>query len=260
MGPPFLWERFEPGQGDGIAVSLNAPSSTVTVAPHGIWGRRLRRATDCAVEKCLAERPSALLIDTAHLVDSGGDSAATWVRADRAADAIEPPVRVLLHVPGDTGLAVRLHRTGALRSLHVFPSLAATRDAAARRLTGRFDLGLSPDPAAAATARAVVSEACEAWRLPDLVDRCRLIVSELVTNAVEHARPPITVVISRRGNGVHLAVCDNDPRLPQMSAVVQFARRGSGLHAVHAAATLWGAMPSGAGKAVWATIMPWRRR
>ena len=73
---------------------------------------------------------------------------------------------------------------------------------------------------------------------------------ELADNAVRHAGTDILVVASRRGAGIQLTVGDDDPRLP----VVLDAPHG--LHRVHVAATVWGAMPTSTGKIVWALVRP----
>ena len=261
-----MWQRLDPGCGDGVDVSLDAVASVITIAVHGTWSRRLRRDFYEALDKCLAEQPRTLLIDTNDLDDAGADSVSTWLHVHRKAARMQPPVHALLHVPASTRLAGRLHRVGATRTMHVFGDLAEARIMATRRMpaSGRLELGLTPDDTGPARARAVVTEACEAWRLPDIQDRSRLVVSELVANAVEHAGTPIMVVISRLGAGVHTIVRDDDPRLPRLGhaefPVPLTTGRGNGLLAVQATATLWGALPSGSGKVVWATIKPWRRR
>jgi hypothetical protein len=69
----------------------------------------------------------------------------------------------------------------------------------------------------------------------------------LVDNAVRHAGTDILVVMARRGAGISLRVSDDDLRLPAMLDAPH------GLHRVHAAATVWGAMPT-TGKIVWALV------
>ena len=252
-------QRLDPRCGDGVDVSLDPAAAVVTLTVFGRWRRRLRREVHDAVGKSLAEHPPTLLIDTRHLYDPGAESISTWLSVHRNAVALQPPVHVLLHVPPDTHLATRLHRLGITRSVHVFADLDEARTAAVRRLpiSGRVDLTLMPDDTAPARARTVMTEACTAWRLPDIRDRARLVVSELVANAVQHAGTPISVIVSRRGTGVHTGVHtvvgDGNPQLPVLGPV---RRAASGLRVVQAAATRWGAMPSGAGKVVWATIEP----
>ncbi|WP_083974029.1 ATP-binding protein [Kitasatospora mediocidica] len=64
---------------------------------------------------------------------------------------------------------------------------------------------------AASTARQVTRAALETWGAgEDCVYQAQLVVSELVTNAVEHALPPITLRLERPQDQetVHLAVVD----------------------------------------------------
>lgn len=85
-------------------------------------------------------------------------------------------------------------------------------------------------------------------------------MSELVSNAVEHAGSEVTVVVSRHGAGLHLAVADAVLRLPEMlpiappSADGPLDERGRGLRTVQATATDWGAAVTPGGKVVWATL------
>ncbi|WIM93130.1 ATP-binding protein [Actinoplanes oblitus] len=269
MDPPYLFDQYDPATGAGVDVGLDVDSSLLTLAVHGTWERRLCRDTHTAVRKCLSEHPATLLIDLQELADPFAASIPTWLTARRLGVPMAPPVEVMVCVPDDNPLSVRLHRMGAERILPIYPTMARARAAAAEQvpLTGRLEMRLGPDGGAAAAARGVVTNACIAWRLPELQDRARLVVSELVLNAIEHAGTSITVIISRRGDGLHLAVGDGDPRLPRLSGGFPALppddaapQRGSGLHVVHAAATLWGAMPTHDGKVVWATIRPWNRR
>lgn len=134
--------------------------------------------------------------------------------------------------------------------------------AAGGQLTDRLRLPLPPEPASAVAARDAVTEACSRWGLTRLLRPARLVVSELVANAVEHAGTPIDVVISRLGTdgrvaGLHLAVYDRDPRLPRQPPPGDpgpLDQRGLGLHVVDAAAHAWGARPARGGKMVWAAL------
>ncbi|BCJ39413.1 hypothetical protein GCM10010168_63390 [Actinoplanes ianthinogenes] len=268
MEPPYLFDHYDPSRGAGVDVGLDVDSSVLTLAVHGTWGNRLCHDTHTAVRKCLSEHPATLLIDLQALADPRAASVPTWMTARRLGVPMRPPVEVMVCVPEDSPLAGRLHRLGAQRYLPMYHTMSRARAAAAEQmpLTSRLEMQLAPEDGAAAAARAVVTNACAAWRLSELQDRARLVTSELVLNAVEHAATPITMVLSRRGDGLHLAVGDGSPRLPQLldgfPALPDGAppRRGSGLHVVHAAATLWGAMPTREGKVVWATVRPWTRR
>ena len=118
--------------------------------------------------------------------------------------------------------------------------------------------------AESATARRALQHELEASGR-DNVEHVLLVFSELVTNAVRHAGTAMSVTVSRRGSGVHLAVVDGDPRLPSLTEPVVRRPPGypgnerHGLWRVHSRASAWGAMPSPNGKVVWAIVRPPRR-
>ncbi|MCA2213860.1 ATP-binding protein [Jidongwangia harbinensis] len=121
-------------------------------------------------------------------------------------------------------------------------------------------LHLPSAPESASLARNLVGDACWRWNRPDLLHPARLMMSELVSNAVEHAGSEITVVVSRHGDGLHLAVSDGQPRLPRLRRPSAPHRgrpldeRGFGLRTIQAVATDWGAAATPTGKVVWASL------
>jgi anti-sigma regulatory factor (Ser/Thr protein kinase) len=124
----------------------------------------------------------------------------------------------------------------------------------------RDELVLAPIPAAAAAARAFVREVLGYWQLalPDntLVDRAVLLASELVTNAVIHARTEMRLRLELRGELLHLAVRDRNPRMLRLVVVPgPQAEGGRGLWLVDQLARAWGVNrhPDG-GKLVWCTL------
>ena len=117
------------------------------------------------------------------------------------------------------------------------------------------DLHIAPMPGASAAARRLVTEGCAAWGMPELTVDATLVVSELVANAVEHARSEVVVRISRRAEGVRIEVHDGDTRMPrpaQHDGVLHL--RGRGLLLIQAMCPSWGAMPTATGKVVWANL------
>jgi hypothetical protein len=114
-------------------------------------------------------------------------------------------------------------------------------------------------------ARALVMHVCRTWRVPHLLNPARLVMSDLVVNAIEHAGTRMLVSVAQRGSGLHLAVRDGSatmPRIVNQSWTVAAAldQRGQGLRVVDRIARAWGALPvhDGAGKVVWASIRPGR--
>ncbi|MEV7676658.1 ATP-binding protein [Streptomyces sp. NPDC088752] len=68
-------------------------------------------------------------------------------------------------------------------------------------------------PETAAAARHIVIDALDAWQVdPDVCDSVVLVVSELVTNAVEHAEPPLALHLRHEDtDGIRVAVSDGGP-------------------------------------------------
>src|SRR5206468_2951238 len=78
-----------------------------------------------------------------------------------------------------------------------------------------------------------------------------LLVSELVTNAVLHARTDLTVAVERRGENVRVSVSDGSARQPRLRHHSVEAGTGRGLLLVERMARRWGVEPAGTGKVVW---------
>lgn len=257
--PPYL---FDDRQGSALDVVSDVGAATVEMTVHGRWSRRLGADISHAMKKCLAEHPAVVLVDLRDLQDPSGASAAMWLAGRRAGLALRPPVQVALCLAPDDPLAARLQRLGTPRYLAMYGSLAQARVAVAGRrpLTDMLQWPLAPAPESASVARDLIGQACQAWGSPSLLHPARLVVSELVANAVEHAGTEHLVTVSRRGAALHLSVRDGDPRPPRLlppAPVVPgepLDERGRGLRLVHATAFAWGSMPTRTGKVVWASV------
>lgn len=81
-----------------------------------------------------------------------------------------------------------------------------------------------------------------------------LVVTELVTNAVEHARSPIQLTVSFPGECVRVEVHDAASEPPRRQPQDRWEARGRGLQLVDALSSRWGWTPDAAGKAVWADV------
>jgi anti-sigma regulatory factor (Ser/Thr protein kinase) len=110
-------------------------------------------------------------------------------------------------------------------------------------------LHLPPEAASAGVARRFVAAALHGCNV-DLT-LVSLLVSELVSNAVLHARTPLEVVVQSRGDYVRITVSDESPALPAMKAYAPDAVTGRGLTMVDTAAARWGVDELSSGKAVW---------
>lgn len=84
----------------------------------------------------------------------------------------------------------------------------------------------------------------------------QLVLTELATNAVAHARSPFSVVARIDDSGVRLSVRDASPLRPTMRDGGPTARSGRGLLLVAALASNWGVEVTADGKTVWAELRP----
>lgn len=111
----------------------------------------------------------------------------------------------------------------------------------------------SPDAACVAQARTFASHHLDNHQLPYLIDDIKLVVSELVTNAVVHAKTDLTVVIREVPHYVRVAVQDQSSLFPILRTVQEVDTGGRGLQIVSQCATEWGTMTDAEGnKTVWA--------
>jgi anti-sigma regulatory factor (Ser/Thr protein kinase) len=246
--------------GPSVTAVVDDETWVVEFTVRGSWGRPLWLTAFNLLNKCLAHHPAGLLLDLRGLLDPGAISAPLWLTAATHGLRMEPAVGVAACLPARTDLAVRLGGGIAGQLVPAFPTVPLARSflTSHRPRMDRVRLHLPPDSAAAARARHMVTAVCEEWGMGSLVPRARLVVSELVVNAAEHAGTPIDVLISRRGQGtyLHLAVLDGSRDHPviRAGAVDPLTERGYGLHIVDAAVRGWGALPTHHGKMVWALL------
>lgn len=124
-----------------------------------------------------------------------------------------------------------------------------------------LDLGaLDSSPGCARDhARAVL----ETWEVhPDVIDTAQLLISEMVTNAVQATQELALVVpgtvrlrLTHRGRHILIEVDDPDTRAPDPQAPAVDAENGRGLLLVETLSADWGAYPRGpSGKTVWAKV------
>lgn len=117
------------------------------------------------------------------------------------------------------------------------------------------ELTLPRDTASASVARAWVATMCTRWGCERELDQIMLVVSELVTNAVLHARSGCTLRLSRRGDAVRVDVVDGGEGSPDPYQPDENAEHGRGLYLISAMSSAWGVEPiTSGGKSVWAEL------
>lgn len=117
---------------------------------------------------------------------------------------------------------------------------------------------MRPEPASVQVARAWVADILTGIGRPELVESAELGVSELVTNAILHARPPLTLSVHGTVKHPRIEVLDHSPELLQLADPTQVqndipATYGRGLSLMAMSARQWGAEidDDAAGKRVW---------
>nr|WP_240940226.1 ATP-binding protein [Planosporangium flavigriseum] len=214
-----------------------------------------------AVATALAIQPAAVVVDLAALTAADDVVRTVFSECARSA-AAWPGCPVVLSCPsGD--VAAGLDRLSVSRSVVVHPdlgqALAALEEVPAplrlwQRLTATPSI---TGPAA----RATVVAACETWGvgedagLQHVANRAELVVTELISNAILHAKTEIELTVALREPFLHISVADGSGAPPRlMSADSVETVGGRGLILVEALATKWGYLPTRDGKVVWAML------
>ena len=93
---------------------------------------------------------------------------------------------------------------------------------------------------------------------PELLDRVLLCASELVTNAVEHARTWSDVRLAVADERVRIEVDDLSEQLPAVRHPDPMSVRGRGMLIVDTCSDRWGVERHPGGKTVWCELGPQR--
>jgi len=125
---------------------------------------------------------------------------------------------------------------------------------------GHRELLLPADATAPGVARAFLRCATEEWGVDDdLAQDAAMVITELVANAVDHARTESTLSIGVAHEGLSVSVRDTRPGPVLRPAPIDpTAARGRGLQMVDALTTAWGVTLHAGGKTVWAVLGPER--
>ncbi|MER5637485.1 PAS domain S-box protein [Kitasatospora sp. NPDC002227] len=109
-------------------------------------------------------------------------------------------------------------------------------------------------PSAVAAARGFLAEALLAWGCEHRADDACLLLSELLTNSVRHARGPIGLRLRRTAAELTVEISDHSPEHPHPRLAADEEESGRGLTIVEALAQSWGVRPNGTGKTTWFTL------
>jgi PAS domain S-box-containing protein len=110
---------------------------------------------------------------------------------------------------------------------------------------------LPADPAVVADARKKVAARLTGWGLGDAAFTTELVVSELVTNAIRHARSPIQLRLIRDRTLI-CEVSDGSSTAPHLRRARALDEGGRGLLLVSQVTQRWGTRQTPLGKTIWA--------
>lgn len=115
-------------------------------------------------------------------------------------------------------------------------------------------------PEAVTDGRSWSREVMREWQLDDMTDVVQQLVSELVTNSIEHADTScVRVTLVHATGTLRLDVTDDDVvSLPVKAQAAVDDIRGRGLAIVEALSDRWGVHIAGCAKTVWCELIAWR--
>jgi anti-sigma regulatory factor (Ser/Thr protein kinase) len=258
---PYLFTAASDRHGVGLTVNGDATTAVLDMVLRGPWSQHLRDQISAGLRLCLAGPSTWVIVDLHHVDDPCGASVPFWLAAWRQARLESPPTQLAFTLPATTTLGWRLRNLQGPQP-RVFATMQEARRAIAERMPrdDRLQTRLPALPFSVRSARGLVTQGCHTWNLPHLLHDTLLIMSELATNAVQHAGTDFVVTVARRNAGLHVAVRDGTATFPRpggpelTSPQAPLDERGRGLRLVHTTAAAWGAMPAHGGKVVWATV------
>ncbi|EWM11290.1 ATP-binding protein [Kutzneria sp. 744] len=236
---------------------------TVDVAHHGRAaivrlageiGLRTVGHLRSALLKCLADEPSGVVVELdGTTVGAPIALGAFGTLARRAAEW--PGVLVALAVSDGT-VRDLLRRTALDEAVPTFSTVAeAVRALGTMPERQHAVMELPAEIASAARARRFVNDTCEGWNVDGLCEDACLVASELVENAVHHARSQALLRLDLSRGILTISVRDDAPAPPRRHTVGTAPTGGRGMYIVDVIARAWGYAPTWAGgKVVWAVL------
>jgi anti-sigma regulatory factor (Ser/Thr protein kinase)/anti-anti-sigma regulatory factor len=215
--------------------------------------RTMPRIRDAMVKRL--QGTGRVLIDLSNVRASQSAMVTVFATASDLAGGW-PSARLVLF-GADPALRLMLNSARVPETVPVAADLLAARALLEQRPAQvRRHRDLPMHQAAAAAARAFVRETCLVWSVPDVVeDRAELVCSELVTNAVMHARSSTRVTLTCGKSALRVSVRDYCPGpVPRPRPIDLEALSGRGLHLVALFADNWDVHQHPDGKTIWANL------
>ncbi|MFF5567690.1 ATP-binding protein [Streptomyces sp. NPDC012623] len=116
-----------------------------------------------------------------------------------------------------------------------------------------FEVAMTPDRVRVAQIRRIAVAHMRLWAVPTpMAEEARLVVSELVTNAIEHGRGAVLLRMRHTDDKLRIEVTDENPAHAQLQEADREDLCGRGLFLVASLADVWGV--SGNGRTTWAAF------
>ncbi|MFF7751592.1 PAS domain S-box protein [Streptomyces sp. NPDC007971] len=113
---------------------------------------------------------------------------------------------------------------------------------------------LPATPSSVPQGRAFLRRTLAAWDCTTTGEDALLLLSETLTNAVQHAHGPVGLRLCRTPTDLTIEVSDRSPHLPQPRLAAKDEESGRGLLLVRSLAESWGVRPTDEGKTTWFTL------
>lgn len=213
---------------------------------------------DHSIQMALAECPRGVVCSlTGKLDDTPGEALDVLASTGRhVAPWPATPVVIASREGQAAGLLAGRH--GADELSYASSMLHGWTQVMSRKSPPSAHLRLGPGAMAARNARRFLTRCCLDWGLNQQLASGPLVVSELVTNAIQHANTDVEIFLAADRGRLRVGVRDRNP-VPPVTRVAGApdASAGRGLRVVEALARASGALPTDdGGKFVWAVLGP----
>jgi len=238
-----------------LRCEVETDGDVVTVSAAGSLTLHTVATLRSVLNKALADGPVAIVVNLAGLTVED-ESCLTVFPAVAKQATIESQTSLLLSA-ASMAIARWIRALGFDQHLALYPTVEdASRQAHSQPAGPQERRRLGPTLDSPSRARDFIDETCARWPVPaPVVETLKLIATELVGNAVTHARTPMEVVLRRSRRHVHLAVIDHERRLAVLRGPeCDRSSSGRGLMLVEAFSAAWGCTRTETGKSTWATV------
>ncbi|QUQ64024.1 ATP-binding protein [Kutzneria sp. CA-103260] len=237
-----------------LDIDVSSRGRAVLVQLAGELGLAHVAAVRNALLKCVADEPSGVIAQLDRVTVITPLALSVFGVVARKANDWPGLQLALVSRPGYTRELLR--RSAVDRFVPTFPLVAeAVRalDGNPARQLATLELPLATGSPAAA--RRFVTDTLRKWQLDTVADDARLIVSELVENAIVHGRSAAKLRLELRRGLLTLAVRDASGTPPPRPDPDAAATDGRGVFIVQALSKAWGTAPTwDGGKVVWAVL------